>query len=295
MTRVEEAKAWALSHVGCPYVYGATGAACTPEYRQARAAQYPDYAAKIRKNCPRLSGSASSCSGCRWADAETGQGLPAFDCAQLTRRCMEHVGLVMVSGAHSQWTKTAWEAAGEIGTIPRDKLCLVYRYDESKGRMGHTGIYLGDGTIVHAKGHDYGVVRELLGVPTFSHWGIPAGLYGALPPAESYILRQGDQGEAIRELQQRLTAHGYALNADGIFGAKTAAAVKAFQKAAGLTQDGIAGPNTWAAMGAAAPAPQDPSQPAPDPDWVSVPRNDLAAKRRALEELIAWINQVLEG
>ena len=177
--------------------------------------------------------------------------------------------------------------------MPRGKLCLVYRYDTD--HMGHTGIYTGDGYIIHAKGHDYGVVRELLGNPRFTHWGIPAGLYGVLPPAESYILRQGDQGEAVRELQRRLSEKGFTLNADGIFGAKTAAAVKAFQKAAGLTQDGIAGPNTWAALGGAAPAPKDPAQPARDPDWVSVSRNDLAAKRRALEELIAWINQLLEG
>lgn len=293
MTKAEQAKAWAQARVGCPYIYGATGKPCTPSYRQDRMDQYPKYADKIKKTCPRLSGKAASCASCRWCDPETKKGKAAYDCAQLVRWCMNDVGIKIVSGANSQWKETEWSQAGEIGTMPRGKLCLVYRYDTD--HMGHTGIYLGDGTIVHAKGHDYGVVRELLGVPTFTHWGIPAGLYGALPPAESYILRQGDQGEAVRELQRRLSVKGFTLNADGIFGAKTAAAVKAFQKAAGLTQDGIAGPNTWAALGGAAPAPQDPAQSARDPDWVSVSRNDLAAKRRALEELIAWINQILEG
>ncbi|MDR9793622.1 peptidoglycan-binding domain-containing protein [Aeribacillus composti] len=35
---------------------------------------------------------------------------------------------------------------------------------------------------------------------------------------------------------------------DGIFGPKTEAAVKAFQKKHGLKQDGIVGPKTWAKM-----------------------------------------------
>lgn len=41
---------------------------------------------------------------------------------------------------------------------------------------------------------------------------------------------------------------GYDLAVDGIYGAKTKAAVEKFQKAKGLTVDGILGKNTWAAM-----------------------------------------------
>lgn len=37
--------------------------------------------------------------------------------------------------------------------------------------------------------------------------------------------------------------------ADGIFGSKTLAALKAFQKDYGLSVDGIAGPNTWRKLG----------------------------------------------
>ena len=53
---------------------------------------------------------------------------------------------------------------------------------------------------------------------------------------------------AVKPVQQRLKALGFDPgNADGIYGSKTKAAVKAYQKANGCTQDGIitAGNKTW--------------------------------------------------
>ena len=103
---------------------------------------------------------------------------------------MDAVGIALVSGATSQWTKTAWAETGAIAALPRERLCLVYRQD-GPGVMGHAGIYLGDGTVVHAKGHADGVVRERLGEGNrFTHFAIPQGLYdgdAAAPdaPAES--------------------------------------------------------------------------------------------------------------
>ena len=54
MDKPEIVKAWCESRVGCPYIYGGTGQPCTVEYRKARAAQYPDKAEKIKRNCPRI-------------------------------------------------------------------------------------------------------------------------------------------------------------------------------------------------------------------------------------------------
>lgn len=177
MSKADEARQWALSRVGCPYVYGGTGKTCTVSYREARAAQYPQYADKIRKNCPRLSDwRVSDCAKCKWADPETGKGRLCYDCAQLVRYCMQAVGIGMVSGANSQWTQTKWARKGTIDSIPRGWLCVVYRQD-ADGKKHHTGLYLGDGYIVHAKGHDYGVLREALGGPRFTNWAIPEGLY----------------------------------------------------------------------------------------------------------------------
>lgn len=252
MTAADTAREWALSRVGCPYIYGGTGQFCSVAYREARARQYPASAAKIRANCQRLRGSATSCQGCRWWDESIKQGKRAYDCAQLTRWCMNAVGISLPSGANSQWDSADWALRGEISALPRDRLCLLYREDKG-GRKGHTGVYLGDGTLVHAKGHDYGVVRDSLGVPRFTHFGIPRGLYTeaemkSIEEAMPMNLKNGSGGDRVKELQTLLNRHGYGLTVDGKFGAKTEAAVKAYQKAAGLKADGIVGDATWAAL-----------------------------------------------
>lgn len=59
------------------------------------------------------------------------------------------------------------------------------------------------------------------------------------------VLRPGDSGTAVKELQYRLKELGYySASRDGVYGAQTRTAVMAFQKRNGLTADGIAGPAT---------------------------------------------------
>ena len=63
------------------------------------------------------------------------------------------------------------------------------------------------------------------------------------------ILKQGDRGALVSLLQLGLKRAGQTPGApDGIFGAQTAAAVRAFQAASGLTPDGIAGARTHRAL-----------------------------------------------
>ena len=79
----------------------------------------------------------------------------------------------------------------------------------------------------------------------------PVHTGGQMKPEQSHdsILKAGSKGEAVKQLQQKLAIIGYAPGpADGSFGAKTKAAVTAFQKDAGLTQDGIVGAVTLAAL-----------------------------------------------
>lgn len=65
-------------------------------------------------------------------------------------------------------------------------------------------------------------------------------------------VRYSSTGKCVKELQghlNKLTDNNfhqlYYLTVDGIFGSKTLAAVKDFQKRNGLEADGIVGPKTW--------------------------------------------------
>ena len=62
-------------------------------------------------------------------------------------------------------------------------------------------------------------------------------------------LKKGSKGDDVIALQHLLNVEGYKLTIDGDFGAKTEAAVKMYQKAHGLDDDGIVGAKTWAALG----------------------------------------------
>ncbi len=76
---------------------------------------------------------------------------------------------------------------------------------------------------------------------TTYHEGAPATLEA--------LSKVGSQGSEVRAIQQKLADLGYGVTVDGIYGSYTKKAVMAFQKANGLTADGIAGDKTLAALG----------------------------------------------
>ncbi len=68
--------------------------------------------------------------------------------------------------------------------------------------------------------------------------------------ADGAVLKQGSRGDTVKAMQTKLINWGYLTGrADGIFGAKTKAAVISFQRRNGLTADGIVGTKTAQAMG----------------------------------------------
>lgn len=243
--------------LGWQYVYASQGQDCTPEWRKSRIPYCPSqkYVDMINNNCPVLSGKQPLCDGCGYVDTDV------FDCAGFVLNEMQLAGVPFYGqGATTQWnTASNWAAKGEISTMPRDLVCVVYKRKDDK--MSHTGLSMGDGSggVIHCsttvkRGNAY------TDNPKWTHWGIPKGLYSTEELRKAGInvqddcniptLRRGSQGDEVADLQTILNArYGADLDVDGNFGKATEAAVKAFQKANGLTADGVVGPKTWKALG----------------------------------------------
>lgn len=144
---------------------------------------------------------------------------------------------------------------------------------------GHIGYYVGGGYAVEWRGFNYGCVKTVVKERTWKHWAkLPFINYGdttSIQPAEtvtytlgSRLLKKGSVGGDVKTLQELLNQLGASLTVDGDFGSKTEAAVKAFQKKAGLKQDGKYGDQTHAALMAAV-ADNDVgqrTQPEPEPE-----------------------------
>jgi peptidoglycan hydrolase-like protein with peptidoglycan-binding domain len=62
------------------------------------------------------------------------------------------------------------------------------------------------------------------------------------------LVRQGATEHPVRTLQHLLRAREHPVAVDGVFGPKTDAAVRAFQRSRSLAVDGIVGPRTWSAL-----------------------------------------------
>lgn len=86
-------------------------------------------------------------------------------------------------------------------------------------------------------------------------WDASASPIAAIikPDFKRPILRRGDEGAAVIDLQKRLSAKSYSLGKygiDGDFGSATEGAVKTFQGRSHLSMDGVVGPKTWGALAA---------------------------------------------
>ena len=85
---------------------------------------------------------------------------------------------------------------------------------------------------------------------------------------QTEILRRGDRGEAVGELQKLLKAIGlFNGPISGFYGEQTEAAVRRFQRNRGLIEDGVAGVRTRAAISAVARSRSRPSSPPPAPTY----------------------------
>ena len=138
-----------------------------------------------------------------------------------------------------------WDSKGEISSLPETLCCVFWQNQKDKKTMEHIGFYIGGGMMIHCSGT---VKKEKLSAKC-THWAIPKGLGGDVPvPTWRPTIRRRSTGDDVVYCQRKLMALNYDLGpsgADGKFGSKTEAAVKAFQRNTGLNPDGVVGPLTW--------------------------------------------------
>ena len=301
MTKAEQVVAAAESQLGSPYVYGTWGQRCTTALRKRYAGYSPSQRDKIYNTCPILSGKQSTCAGCRF------EGRLAFDCRGFTHWSLEQVGIDITGGyVGRQWSDANWAEKGDIASMP-DLICCVF-IRKSDGNWSHTGLHVGGGQIIHCSGE---VKRDTVGGSrSWSHYAIPKGLYTDEEIKKAHegrpimrTLKKGASGADVEALQDMLIAVGYGYivgKADGIYGDKTVAAVKAFQQNNGLTVDGIAGPATQTRLAAAAADPTVPELPEDDDKHdtpispVGLTYADALAVRDALRKSLDIIERALK-
>lgn len=244
---------YALAQLGRPYWWGTFGQRADAALYAQKKAQYPayytaadfhnQYGQKVHDCCGLIK-------GYLWCD--TPDGSPKYNAAQD----------VAVEGLYRTCSRR-----GGISTLPDTPGVCVFM-----ANMGHVGVYIGNGEVVEAMGHAYGVVKTKVAGRGWAYWGMPEwisydeaahnGPSGTPATTEAdfklsfRILREGCVGEDVKSLQLMLKVRGYQCGyygangdgADGEFGAATKKQLISYQRVNGLEPDGEAGPDTMSAL-----------------------------------------------
>lgn len=100
----------------------------------------------------------------------------------------------------------------------------------------------------------YQMVRLYVGVTRLAELESEGQRFAGISWQAPASLQSGSSGQSVRQLQYMLNVVAQFVNSiptvaeDGIFGEATQNAVRAFQRFAGLTVDGVVGPATWNAL-----------------------------------------------
>lgn len=153
-------------------------------------------------------------------------------------------GLGQVMGAHWQW----------LGFDHVDALVTEAR-SGAAGQARLMARYIDKAGLTDAlNDHDWHAVGHGYNGPGYARNGYHTKLANAYrrqidgPAPGDLTMSVGSRGELVAELQEALLALGYPVDADGIYGPGTAAAVRKFQQDHRLAADGIVGERTQAAI-----------------------------------------------
>ena len=141
---------YAKAMLGHPYWYGCYGQISTKALYKSKKKQYP---VQYEWSCP-----------------SSQLGTRVFDCVGLIKGYLWSASVnsnpkynasqdVSANGMLSVCKKK-----GKISTLPEVPGVLVFR-------TGHVAVYIGNGKVIEAKGHKWGVVESRLKDRGFTHWG----------------------------------------------------------------------------------------------------------------------------
>lgn len=181
-------------------------------------------------------------------------GKHVIDCSGIPYKIAKDNGIKIPHGSNSQYLHYCSNKGKLDSSVKLVPGMGVFKYSTKyKNPYYHVGIYIGNNSVIEAQGTYRGVIKSsLFGWTHYGYWK-----FVDWSEAEGDVivetLRKGSLGPVVVALQEKLNKLGYnAGKEDGIYGSKTEDAVRKFQKDNGLTEDGIAGDNTIAALSAAA-------------------------------------------
>lgn len=144
------------------------------------------------------------------------------DCSALVRVCLAYAG-IKVSNFRTTNQADIMLKTGKFTELTGDKYTKQSTY-----------LKVGDVLVTKSQGHTVVVLSD--------------GSKADVVTSSATVLRKGDKGTPVKNLQKALVKLGHDLEIDGAFGPMTEAALKEFQSANKLEVDGVCGPLTKAAI-----------------------------------------------
>ena len=218
--KIDDFVTYLNSHLGDAYVWGAQG-------------ERVDNRADLEKWVRRKETSRREAErALAYIKKATKTPLYAFDCSGLIIHWLRDIRGLIDSDTNAQGLYRQCKQQGKLGAWQMQAGDLVFRYSFAVGKMGHVGVYVGNGMVVEAQGRDAGVVMRHLSYGGWTHQGRHPALAEDTAPTIFRLTSPMMRGENVKLMQAALTACGYDCGkADGICGKATITAVKAFATA----------------------------------------------------------------
>ena len=166
------------------------------------------------------------------------EGPHRFDCSGLVQTAYQAAGVSLPRVSRQQYR------AGRLVSLNalRAGDLVFYAHKTSDPRtIYHVGMYLGAGRMVEAPNRRAPVrIASIWRPGLLGRATRPVAGRGGLLPVEF-----GERSNSVAAVQQRLAANRLCVTVDGEYGPQTRRAVLAFQRARGLTPDGVVGQVTW--------------------------------------------------